>query len=82
MATYISSLRGDEEQALVKEVVPLIEAEKIAEAIKVLVKESKTLLEAPEKGNAMQMTHMAKRDLLRSDFADSFFLIFIWCCRI
>ena len=42
---------------MVKEVVPLIEAEKIAEAIKVLIKESKTLLEAPEKGNAMQMTH-------------------------
>lgn len=57
MATYISSLRGDEEQALVKEVVPLVEAEKFAEATKVLVKESKTLLEAPEKGNVMQMTH-------------------------
>ncbi|KAG0097273.1 hypothetical protein BGZ93_003087 [Podila epicladia] len=49
LATYISSLRGDEEQALVKEVVPLVEAEKFAEATKVLVKESKTLLEAPEK---------------------------------
>ncbi|KAG0341938.1 hypothetical protein BG004_005846 [Podila humilis] len=49
LATYISSLRGDEEQALVKEVVPLVEAEKYAEATKVLVKESKTLLEAPEK---------------------------------
>lgn len=51
MATYISSLRGDEEQALVKEVVPLVEAQKFAEATKILVKESKTLLEAPEKGN-------------------------------
>ncbi|KAG0013095.1 hypothetical protein BGZ81_001239 [Podila clonocystis] len=49
LATYISSLRGDEEQALVKEVVPLVEAEKFSEATKVLVKESKTLLEAPEK---------------------------------
>jgi len=49
LATYISSLRGDEEQALVKEVAPLVEAEKFAEATKVLVKESKTLLEAPEK---------------------------------
>ncbi|KAF9423626.1 hypothetical protein BGZ94_008221 [Podila epigama] len=49
LATYISSLRGDEEQALVKEVVPLVEANKLAEATKVLVKESKTLLEAPEK---------------------------------
>ncbi|KAG0040899.1 hypothetical protein BGZ82_006772 [Podila clonocystis] len=49
LATYISSLRGDEEQALVKEVVPLVEAEKFSEATKVLVKESRTLLEAPEK---------------------------------
>ncbi|KAF9295982.1 hypothetical protein BGZ74_010528 [Mortierella antarctica] len=49
LATYISSLRGDEEQALVKEVVPLVEAQKFAEATKILVKESKTLLEAPEK---------------------------------
>lgn len=32
-----------------KEVAPLVEAEKFAEATKVLVKESKTLLEAPEK---------------------------------
>ncbi|KAF9105687.1 hypothetical protein BGX29_011653 [Mortierella sp. GBA35] len=49
LATYISSLRGDEEQALVKQVVPLIEAKNITEATNVLVKESKTLLEAPEK---------------------------------
>ncbi|KAF9195131.1 hypothetical protein BGZ51_004558 [Haplosporangium sp. Z 767] len=49
LATYISSLRGDEEQALVKEVVPLVEAEKIADATKVLLRESKALLEAPEK---------------------------------
>ncbi|KAF9966706.1 hypothetical protein BGZ70_001541 [Mortierella alpina] len=49
LATYISSLRADEEQALVKEVVALVEAEKVADAANVLVKESKTLLEAPEK---------------------------------
>ncbi|KAG9323729.1 hypothetical protein KVV02_006452 [Mortierella alpina] len=49
LATYISSLRADEEQALVKEVVALVEAEKVADAASVLVKESKTLLEAPEK---------------------------------
>ncbi|KAG0252872.1 hypothetical protein BG011_006705 [Mortierella polycephala] len=49
LATYISSLRGDEEQALVKEVAPLVEAEKIADATKVLLRESKALLEAPEK---------------------------------
>lgn len=50
LATYISSLRGDEEQALVKQVVPVIEAKNITEATNILVKESKTLLEAPEKG--------------------------------
>lgn len=50
MATYISSLRGDEEQALVKQIVPVIEAKNITEATNILVKESKTLLEAPEKG--------------------------------
>ncbi|KAF9961519.1 hypothetical protein BGZ72_003357 [Mortierella alpina] len=49
LATYISSLRADEEQALVKEVVALVEAEKVTDAANVLVKESKTLLEAPEK---------------------------------
>ncbi|KAH7042451.1 hypothetical protein BKA57DRAFT_125637 [Linnemannia elongata] len=49
LATYISSLRGDEEQALVKQVVPVIEAKNITEATNILVKESKTLLEAPEK---------------------------------
>ncbi|KAF9987907.1 hypothetical protein BGZ75_010315 [Mortierella antarctica] len=49
LATYISSLRADEQQALVKEVVSLVEAEKVADAANVLVKESKTLLEAPEK---------------------------------
>ena len=50
MATYISTLRGDEELALVKEVTPLVEANNITEATKVLLRESKTLLEAPEKG--------------------------------
>jgi translation initiation factor 3 subunit M len=49
LATYISSLRGDEEQALVKQVVPVIEAKNVTEATNILVKESKTLLEAPEK---------------------------------
>ncbi|GJJ72594.1 translation initiation factor 3 subunit M [Entomortierella parvispora] len=49
LATYISTLRGDEELALVKEVTPLAEANNISEATKVLVRESKTLLEAPEK---------------------------------
>ncbi|KAF9281395.1 hypothetical protein BGZ68_006655 [Mortierella alpina] len=49
LATYISSLRADEEQALVKEVVALVETDKVADAANVLVKESKTLLEAPEK---------------------------------
>lgn len=50
MATYISTLRGDEELALVKEVTPLAEANNVSEATKVLVRESKTLLEAPERG--------------------------------
>lgn len=36
--------------ALVKEVTPLVEANNITEATKVLLRESKTLLEAPEKG--------------------------------
>ncbi|KAG0044602.1 hypothetical protein BGZ83_010176 [Gryganskiella cystojenkinii] len=49
LATYISTLRGDEELALVKEVTPLAEANNITEAAKVLVRESKALLEAPEK---------------------------------
>ncbi|KAG0197479.1 hypothetical protein BGX28_009050 [Mortierella sp. GBA30] len=49
LATYISSLRADEEQALVKEVIALVEADKVSEATNVLIKESKTLLEAPEK---------------------------------
>jgi hypothetical protein len=50
LATYISTLRGDEELTLVNEVTPLVEANNITEATKVLVRESKTLLEAPEKG--------------------------------
>ncbi|KAI8603129.1 hypothetical protein EDD21DRAFT_370018 [Dissophora ornata] len=49
LATYISSLRGDEQETLVKEVAPLVEANKVSEATKVLVRESKALLEAPEK---------------------------------
>ncbi|KAF9167133.1 hypothetical protein DFQ26_005745 [Actinomortierella ambigua] len=49
LATYISSLRGDEEQALVKEVTPIVEAEKLTEATKVILRESKTLLESPER---------------------------------
>ncbi|KAF9935228.1 hypothetical protein FBU30_006313 [Linnemannia zychae] len=49
LATYISSLRGDDEQALVNQVVPIIEAKNITEATQLLVKESKVLLEAPEK---------------------------------
>ncbi|KAF9199568.1 hypothetical protein BGZ49_010289 [Haplosporangium sp. Z 27] len=49
LATYISSLRGDEQEALVKEITPLLEADKISEATKILLRESKALLEAPEK---------------------------------
>ncbi|KAI8597836.1 hypothetical protein EDD21DRAFT_384327 [Dissophora ornata] len=49
LATYISTLRGDEAEALVKEVVPLLESKEDAKAIKALVRESKALLEAPEK---------------------------------
>ncbi|KAI1321041.1 hypothetical protein EDD11_008622 [Mortierella claussenii] len=49
LATYISALRGDESEALVKEVAPLVEANNVAEATKVLVEQSKALLEAPEK---------------------------------
>ncbi|KAF9898712.1 hypothetical protein BX616_003693, partial [Lobosporangium transversale] len=49
LATYISSLRSDESEALVKELVPLVEGNKVVDATKVLVRECKTLLEAPEK---------------------------------
>ncbi|KAF9356145.1 hypothetical protein BGX26_005656 [Mortierella sp. AD094] len=49
LATYISTLRGDEQEALVNEIAPLLEANKTSEATKVLLRESKTLLEAPEK---------------------------------
>ncbi|KAF9111979.1 hypothetical protein BGX27_004160 [Mortierella sp. AM989] len=49
LATYISSLRGDEQEALVKEVDPLLQANKTSEATKILLRESKALLEAPEK---------------------------------
>ncbi|KAG0308669.1 hypothetical protein BGZ98_007241 [Dissophora globulifera] len=49
LATYISSLRGDEQETLVKELAPLVEAGNASEAVKILARESKTLLEAPEK---------------------------------
>ncbi|KAF9112883.1 hypothetical protein BGX27_002640 [Mortierella sp. AM989] len=49
LATYISALRGDETESLTKEITTLVESEKIDEAIKILVNESKTLLEAPER---------------------------------
>ncbi|KAF9988423.1 hypothetical protein BGZ65_004735 [Modicella reniformis] len=49
LATYISALRADESEALVKEVTALLEAKQDAEVVKVLVRESKALLEAPEK---------------------------------
>ncbi|KAK3819906.1 MAG: hypothetical protein J3Q66DRAFT_335786 [Benniella sp.] len=49
LASYISALRADESEALVKEVATLLEDKKDTETVKVLVRESKTLLEAPEK---------------------------------
>ncbi|KAG0365882.1 hypothetical protein BC939DRAFT_520168 [Gamsiella multidivaricata] len=49
LATYIGVLRGDETETFVKEVTSLVDSKKDAEAVNVIVKESKTLLEAPEK---------------------------------
>ncbi|KAF9582051.1 hypothetical protein BGW38_000721 [Lunasporangiospora selenospora] len=49
LAAYISTLRNDEGEALVKEVTPMLEADKIKEVTQILLKESKTLLEAPER---------------------------------
>ncbi|KAF9435344.1 hypothetical protein BGZ76_006476 [Entomortierella beljakovae] len=49
LASYISSLRGDEQDSLAKEIAPLLQDNKISEAIKILLRDDKALLEAPEK---------------------------------
>ncbi|KAF9350949.1 hypothetical protein BGX26_010932 [Mortierella sp. AD094] len=49
LATYIDALRGDETGSLVKEITALVDSNKVVDAVKILVRESKTLLEAPEK---------------------------------